>query len=85
MNAYGISVCIVNTHLTPHDHLLADRISDYNTIVTDHTFTAPDTSKILYHEYEYQNIYHIIQIESSMSCNDSNVYFLLVIYFGSGT
>lgn len=51
MNAYGISVCIVNTHLTPHDHLLADRISDYNTIVTDHTFTAPDTSKILYHDY----------------------------------
>ncbi|CAL1676754.1 unnamed protein product [Lasius platythorax] len=51
MNAYGVSVCVVNTHLTPHDHLLADRISDYNTIVTDHTFTAPDTSKILYHDY----------------------------------
>ncbi|XP_029660833.1 inositol polyphosphate 5-phosphatase K-like [Formica exsecta] len=51
MNAYGVSICVVNTHLTPHDHLLADRISDYNTIVTDHTFTAPDTSKILYHDY----------------------------------
>ncbi|XP_020281768.1 inositol polyphosphate 5-phosphatase K-like [Pseudomyrmex gracilis] len=51
MNAYGVSICVVNTHLTPHDHLLADRISDYNTIITDHTFTAPDTSKILYHDY----------------------------------
>ncbi|EZA62453.1 hypothetical protein DMN91_004012 [Ooceraea biroi] len=51
MNAYGVSICVVNTHLTPHDHLLADRISDYNTIVTDHTFTVSDTSKILYHDY----------------------------------
>lgn len=53
MNAYGVSICVVNTHLTPHDHLLADRIADYNTIVTDHTFTAPYTSRILYHEYDY--------------------------------
>lgn len=52
MNIYGVSICVVNTHLTPHDHLLADRIADYNTIVTDHTFTAPFTSRILYHEYE---------------------------------
>lgn len=51
MNAYGVNICVMNTHLTPHDHLLANRISDYNTIVTDHTFTAPDTSKILYHDY----------------------------------
>jgi len=63
MNAYGVSICVVNAHLTPHDHLLADRIFDYNTIVTDHTFTVPDTSKILYHEYGYAyviiSIYHI--------------------------
>ncbi|KAG5334381.1 INP5K phosphatase, partial [Acromyrmex charruanus] len=51
MNTYGVSICVVNTHLTPHDHLLADRVSDYNTIVTDHTFTAPFTSRILYHDY----------------------------------
>ncbi|EFN84057.1 inositol polyphosphate 5-phosphatase K [Harpegnathos saltator] len=51
MTAYGVSICIVNTHLTPHDHLLADRISDYNTIVTDHTFTVSCTTKILYHDY----------------------------------
>lgn len=56
MNAYGVSVCVVNSHLTPHDHLLADRIADYNTIVTDHTFTVLDTSKILYHEYGHSHV-----------------------------
>ena len=47
---YGINMCVVNTHLTPHDHLLADRIVDYNTILTSHSFSNPDTSKILFHE-----------------------------------
>ena len=51
LNIYGVSMCIVNTHLTPHDHLLADRIVDYNTILTNHSFNSPDTSKILYHDY----------------------------------
>ncbi|XP_033323124.2 inositol polyphosphate 5-phosphatase K [Megalopta genalis] len=51
LNIYGISMCVVNTHLTAHDHLLADRISDYNTILANHTFSCADTSKILYHDY----------------------------------
>ncbi|XP_076303656.1 inositol polyphosphate 5-phosphatase K [Lasioglossum baleicum] len=51
LNIYGVSICIVNSHLTPHDHLLADRISDYNTILTSHAFSYSDTSKILYHDY----------------------------------
>jgi len=65
MNIYGVSICVINTHLTPHDHLLADRISEYNTIMTDHTFTVPYTSRILYHEYEYLyriNLYHSSKI-----------------------
>ncbi|KZC10680.1 Inositol polyphosphate 5-phosphatase K, partial [Dufourea novaeangliae] len=53
LNIYGVSMCIMNTHLTPHDHLLADRISDYNTILTNHSFSTPDTSKILYHDYVF--------------------------------
>lgn len=53
LNIYGVSICVVNTHLTPHDHLLADRILDYNTILTSHTFSTPDTSKILYHDYVF--------------------------------
>ncbi|XP_043258389.1 inositol polyphosphate 5-phosphatase K-like [Colletes gigas] len=53
LNIYGVSMCIVNTHLTPHDHLLTDRITDYNTILTNHSFTCADTSKILYHDYVF--------------------------------
>lgn len=78
MNAYGVSICIVNTHLTPHDHLLADRISDYNIIVTDHTFTAPDTSKILYHEYELNlnKWIYVIQIEIYNQSHNNNIFFI---------
>lgn len=53
LNLYGVSLCLVNTHLTPHDHLLADRVSDYNTILREHVYEAPDTSSIFYHESVY--------------------------------
>ncbi|XP_012136902.2 inositol polyphosphate 5-phosphatase K isoform X1 [Megachile rotundata] len=53
LNIYGVSMCVVNTHLTPHDHLLADRITDYNTILTNHSFSNSDTSKILFHDYVF--------------------------------
>lgn len=53
LNIYGINMCVVNTHLTPHDHLLADRIVDYNTILTNHSFSNPDTSRILFHDYVF--------------------------------
>ncbi|KAL2720896.1 inositol polyphosphate 5-phosphatase K-like isoform X1 [Vespula squamosa] len=53
LNIYGVSICVVNTHLTPHDHLLADRIADYNTILREHSFSAPDTSNILFHDYVF--------------------------------
>ncbi|OAD62806.1 Inositol polyphosphate 5-phosphatase K, partial [Eufriesea mexicana] len=51
LNMYGINMCIINTHLTPHDHLLADRIMEYNTILTNHNFSNSDTSTILFHDY----------------------------------
>ncbi|XP_033207243.1 phosphatidylinositol 4,5-bisphosphate 5-phosphatase A-like isoform X2 [Belonocnema kinseyi] len=51
LNLYGVSLCLVNTHLTPHDHLLAERVSDYNTILREHVYEAPDTSSIFYHDY----------------------------------
>ncbi|KAF7403087.1 hypothetical protein HZH66_005354 [Vespula vulgaris] len=53
LNIYGVSICVVNTHLTPHDHLLTDRIADYNTILREHSFSAPDTSNILFHDYVF--------------------------------
>ncbi|XP_012258964.2 inositol polyphosphate 5-phosphatase K [Athalia rosae] len=53
LNIYGVSICFVNSHLTPHDHLLAERVADYNTILKEHTFTTPDTASIFYHDYVF--------------------------------
>ncbi|CAB3236737.1 unnamed protein product [Arctia plantaginis] len=50
-NIYGCSVCLVNCHLTAHEHLLADRINDYNTIIKQHVYHVNETSSILYHDY----------------------------------
>ncbi|XP_063973366.1 inositol polyphosphate 5-phosphatase K-like [Diachasmimorpha longicaudata] len=50
-NMYGVKICIVNTHLTPHDHLCNDRIADYNTILREHAFQVPETQHVLYHDY----------------------------------
>ncbi|CAG9562049.1 unnamed protein product [Danaus chrysippus] len=52
-NIYGCSVCLVNSHLTAHDHLLADRINDYNTIISDHQYHITETHNILYHDYVF--------------------------------
>lgn len=50
-NIYGCSVCLVNCHLTAHEHLLADRINDYNTIIKQHMYHVSETANILYHDY----------------------------------
>ncbi|KAG6440647.1 phosphatidylinositol 4,5-bisphosphate 5-phosphatase A isoform X1 [Manduca sexta] len=52
-NIYGCSVCIVNCHLTAHEHLLADRVNDYNTIIKQHVYHVNETSNILYHDYVF--------------------------------
>ncbi|CAH2980966.1 unnamed protein product [Chilo suppressalis] len=52
-NIYGCSVCFVNSHLTAHDHLLADRINDYNAIIKQHEYHAGETTNILYHDYVF--------------------------------
>ncbi|XP_068633349.1 inositol polyphosphate 5-phosphatase K-like isoform X2 [Battus philenor] len=52
-NIYGCSVCLVNCHLTAHEHLLADRINDYNTIIKQHSYHVTETSNILYHDYVF--------------------------------
>ncbi|CAG4956326.1 unnamed protein product [Colias eurytheme] len=52
-NIYGCSVCLVNCHLTAHEHLLADRIADYNTIIKEHSYHLTETSNILYHDYVF--------------------------------
>ena len=51
MNVYGVSVCIVNTHLTPHDQNLQARIDDYNQIINTMNFVRQkETTSILFHE-----------------------------------
>ncbi|KAJ8731513.1 hypothetical protein PYW07_004677 [Mythimna separata] len=50
-NIYGCSVCLVNSHLTAHEHLLADRINDYNSIIKQHMYHVGETTNILYHDY----------------------------------
>ncbi|XP_045772513.1 inositol polyphosphate 5-phosphatase K-like isoform X1 [Maniola jurtina] len=52
-NIYGCSVCLVNCHLTAHEHLLADRINDYNTILKEHGYQVSETSNILFHDYVF--------------------------------
>ncbi|XP_053609374.1 phosphatidylinositol 4,5-bisphosphate 5-phosphatase A-like isoform X1 [Plodia interpunctella] len=52
-NIYGCSICLVNCHLTAHEHLLADRINDYNTIIKQHNYHISETSNILYHDYVF--------------------------------
>ncbi|XP_012550985.1 inositol polyphosphate 5-phosphatase K isoform X1 [Bombyx mori] len=52
-NIYGCSVCLVNCHLTAHEHLLADRINDYNTIIKHHLYHVNETTNILYHDYVF--------------------------------
>ncbi|XP_074105660.1 inositol polyphosphate 5-phosphatase K [Cotesia typhae] len=53
LNIYGVNICIINTHLTPHDHLMNDRIADYNTILREHSFEVPETKHILFHDYVF--------------------------------
>lgn len=54
MNAYGVSICIVNTHLTPHDQNLQSRVDEYNHIIKETFFLSQkETTLILYHEYVF--------------------------------
>nr|CAD7458546.1 unnamed protein product [Timema tahoe] len=53
LGIYGCSVCLVNCHLTPHDHLLQERVTDYNTIIKSQSFQAKETTNILYHDYVF--------------------------------
>ena len=41
----------VGCHLCAHDHLLPNRIEEYNNIVENHEYSDKDVPKILYHDY----------------------------------
>jgi len=47
----GVNICLVNSHLTPHDHQLDARIADYNAIIQQMRFSKQSTDRmILFHE-----------------------------------
>ncbi|KAF4532873.1 hypothetical protein B566_EDAN001476 [Ephemera danica] len=49
----GVSVCLVNCHFSAHDHMKSERIAEYNTVLQSHSYTARETSHILYHDYVF--------------------------------
>jgi inositol-1,4,5-trisphosphate 5-phosphatase len=53
LNAYGCSVCIVNSHLAAHDHMLDQRISDYQRIVEATKYSVKVNSDIFSHDYVF--------------------------------
>jgi len=50
---YGVSVCVVNSHLAAHDQFLQARLDSYNTIIDGHTYSQQETRHILNHDYVF--------------------------------
>lgn len=46
----GVSMSIVNCHLSAHDNMKNERVAEYNTILKSHTYSFKETSYVLYHE-----------------------------------
>jgi len=53
LGIHGCSLCLVNCHLTAHDHLLEDRIEDYRAVLNGQKFVSQETSNILFHDYVF--------------------------------
>ncbi|XP_014278475.1 inositol polyphosphate 5-phosphatase K-like [Halyomorpha halys] len=53
LQVYGCSLCFVNSHFAAHDHLLKERISDYNTVLNSQGFSFSETTSILFHDYVF--------------------------------
>ncbi|CAB3359842.1 Hypothetical predicted protein [Cloeon dipterum] len=49
----GVSMSIVNCHLSAHDHMKEERVAEYNTILKSHTYSTKETSYVLYHDYVF--------------------------------
>ncbi|EAT48128.1 AAEL000840-PA [Aedes aegypti] len=53
LNVYGCSICLVNSHLAAHDHMLEERINDYDKIVQEHKFHVKTKETIFDHDYVF--------------------------------
>ncbi|GAV03407.1 hypothetical protein RvY_13835 [Ramazzottius varieornatus] len=51
----GVSVCFVNSHLSPHDHAFEERVRNYRQVLADLSFSSvrTDVSTILEHDYAF--------------------------------
>jgi len=52
-NLYGVSLCVLNSHLAAHDHQNQIRIESYDTVLGGHTYTNEATEAIMYHDYVF--------------------------------
>jgi inositol polyphosphate 5-phosphatase INPP5J/K len=50
MNIYGVSVCLICSHLAAHDHMLDERINDYHKIIEEHKYHVKVEKDIFSHE-----------------------------------
>ncbi|XP_055328002.1 inositol polyphosphate 5-phosphatase K-like isoform X2 [Paramacrobiotus metropolitanus] len=51
-DAYGKSICVINSHLSPHDHAFDDRVRNYRNILSDLLFPRRhNVSTILEHDF----------------------------------
>jgi len=50
---YGVSVCVVNSHLAAHQQFYQDRVESYNTVLGSHLYSTEETELILYHDYVF--------------------------------
>jgi inositol polyphosphate 5-phosphatase INPP5J/K len=53
MNLYGCSIAVVNSHLAAHDHMLEERISDYQRIKDATKFSVKVSQSIYEHDYVF--------------------------------
>ncbi|XP_050080449.1 phosphatidylinositol 4,5-bisphosphate 5-phosphatase A-like isoform X1 [Anopheles maculipalpis] len=53
LNVYGSSICLVNAHLAAHDHMLEERINDYERIVQEQKFHVKAKETIFDHDYVF--------------------------------
>lgn len=67
MDVYGISLCLVNSHLAAHDGHLQERVASYNNIVDTQKFKHnPETTSIYFHEWVVKFISHLKKIVSNL-------------------
>ena len=47
----GVSLCVVNSHLAPHEGAIAERVANYNAIIDRTVFPGSSpTTAVLFHE-----------------------------------